>query len=341
MNRALATLVLVLGLTLAASAERFRVVEWNVENLFDTCRDAGFDDREFQAEAQRRWNAPRYWTKLRWLARTLATLGGDRPAELVALCEVENDSVLAHLTRRSLLRRLGYAYVMTHSRDPRGIDVALLYQPARFRVLSTASIRIAPPGRHLRPTRDVLHVAGLLPSLDTLDVFVCHLPSRSGGSGAARYRMAVARRLRAAADSLERVRSAARILMLGDFNTEPDESPLRVGLRAMRPDVSSGGPADLYIVSADLTARDGIRGTYRYQGRWNRLDHILVNGRLLDSAQPLHLRPDGCRIAAPAFLTQPDATNGGVKPFRTFLGPRYVGGPSDHLPLVADFEWQQ
>ena len=49
----------------------------------------------------------------------------------------------------------------------------------------------------------------------------------------------------------------------------------------------------------------------------------------------------GCRIAAPAFLTQPDATNGGVKPFRTFLGPRYVGGPSDHLPLVADFEWQQ
>ena len=51
----------------------------------------------------------------------------DTPA-LVALCEVENDSVLRDLTRYSVLREAGYRYVITHSPDERGINVALLYQ---------------------------------------------------------------------------------------------------------------------------------------------------------------------------------------------------------------------
>lgn len=32
-----------------------------------------------------------------------------------------------------------------------------------------------------RPTRDILHVMGQVASGDTLDVFVCHMPSRAGG----------------------------------------------------------------------------------------------------------------------------------------------------------------
>ena len=55
--------------------------------------------------------------------------------DLVALCEVENDSAMIALTKRSLLRKAGYEYVMTSSPDERGIDVALMYQPFSFRLL--------------------------------------------------------------------------------------------------------------------------------------------------------------------------------------------------------------
>ena len=70
---------------------------------------------------------------------------------------------------------------MTDSPDLRGIDVALLYQRDLFKLLSSRSISIPLLGQY-RPTRDLLYVSGLLLTGDTLDVFVCHLPSRSGGA---------------------------------------------------------------------------------------------------------------------------------------------------------------
>ena len=38
------------------------------------------------------------------------------------------------------------------------------------------------------------------------------------------------------------------------------------------------------------------------------------------------------------FLLEPDEKYGGVKPRRNYLGPRYLNGFSDHLPLVATFK---
>jgi len=33
------------------------------------------------------------------------------------------------------------------------------------------------------------------------------------------------------------------------------------------------------------------------------------------------------------FLLVPDEKYGGMKPFRTYSGPKYLGGYSDHLPV--------
>lgn len=114
--------------TEGGKAQTFRVMTYNVENLFDTLHDAGFNDEEFLPGSNRRWNSPRYWGKQQKLARTIAAAGGAVPVDLVALCEVENDTVVNHLCRRTILRRLDYAYLVTQSKDARGIDVALLYQ---------------------------------------------------------------------------------------------------------------------------------------------------------------------------------------------------------------------
>ena len=138
----------------------FCVVSWNIENLFDTHHDSLKNDHEFLPDAMRHWNYSRYKKKLVDVARVITAIGEWSPPALVGLCEVENDTVLRDLTRRSPLKELSYRYVMTNSPDLRGIDVALLYQRDLFKLLSSRSISI-PPLKQYHPTRDLLHVSGL------------------------------------------------------------------------------------------------------------------------------------------------------------------------------------
>ena len=181
---------------------QFRVACWNTENLFDTRHDSLKNDYEFLPNAIRHWNYNRYKKKLSDIARVITAIGEWNPPALIGLCEVENDTVLRDLTRRSPLQELDYRYVMTDSPDLRGIDVALIYQRDLFKLLSSRSISI-PVFRQHRPTRDLLHVNGLLLTGDTLDVFVCHLPSRSGGAKESEpYRLHAAQILRTEVDSV-------------------------------------------------------------------------------------------------------------------------------------------
>ena len=207
----------VLPVQALAQGARLTVVELNVENLFDTHHDSLKRDEDFLPEGRYRWTPSRYWRKLNRLGQTIIACGADTTRwelpDLVALCEVENDTVLHDLTRRSLLRRAGYEYVMTDSPDERGIDVALLYSPFSFRLLYSDTLRVAPPRERFRPTRDVLHACGQLATGDTLHVFVVHAPSRRGGERASRpYRMAVAHRISETIDTLSAAHPAARIL---------------------------------------------------------------------------------------------------------------------------------
>lgn len=321
-----------------SQAERFRVVCYNVENLYDTCHDDGFDDYEFLPHAERGWNTTRYWAKLGRICRVLAAAGGDAPADVVGLCEVENDTVVRDLCERTRLCRLGYRYVVTKSADSRGLDVALLFQPARFRLLKAETFRPPFDEAYGRPTRGVLHAAGRLLTGDTLDIFLCHLPSRRGGTkAAARYRERVAAFIRRKADSLCSVRCHPAFLLMGDFNDESSDRSITRGLAARPFDNGQvPDPMSLYVLSHRLRASDGIGGTYKYQGRWNQLDQMIVSGNLMSSAFSLHATSGSCRIFAPSFLTEPDAVHGGVKLRRTFLGPIYKGGYSDHLPLILD-----
>ena len=170
---------MLLTLTLCAQ-ERIRFVSYNVENLFDCVDDTLTNDDEFLPQATRHWTPYRYWDKLQAISRTITTIGDDRAPDFVALCEVENDSVMHDLTRRSALRTVKYNYLMTSSKDPRGIDVALMYKPTTFRPFAHKALSLSqtssPQGQH---TRDVLLVSGQLHMGDTLDIFVCHQIGRA------------------------------------------------------------------------------------------------------------------------------------------------------------------
>ena len=303
----------------------FTFVELNCENLFDCRHDSLKNDTEFLPDGSYYWTRTRYWRKLNRVGQTIIACGVKGQSwqlpDMVALCEVENDSVLHDLTRRSLLRNARYDYVMTCSPDERGIDVALVYSPFSFRLIRSHSVRVEPI-KDMRPTRDILYASGVIASGDTLHVIVAHLPSRRGGERHSRpFRMAAADRVAAVADSVYNVSKDAKIIIAGDFNDYANSASVRM-LCGKR----------LKDISAEATGRNGAKGTYRYQGEWGSLDHILVSESLARNVVD-------CYINDAPFLVEPDEKYGGVKPRRNYLGPRYQNGFSDHLPLVATFGW--
>lgn len=302
----------------------FTFIELNCENLFDTEHDSLKNDYEFTPEGNYHWTHTRYWHKLNHIGQEIVALGDDsirgwQLPDMVALCEVENDSVLRDLTQRSLLRKARYKYFMTNSPDPRGIDVALLYQPLSFRPIRAYSIRIK-PARKMRPTRDILYVCGQLVNNDTLHIFVVHAPSRYGGERTSRsHRLLVAEYLSTAIDSVRNHSPHAEIIVAGDFNDYTNSPSLK--------NIYTHNMKD---ISAEATGSHGAKATYRYQGEWGSLDHILCS-------PPVYRNTLSCKIGDLPFLLQKDDKYGSVRPMRCYLGPRYQNGYSDHLPLVARF----
>jgi hypothetical protein len=301
------------------------VLFWNVENYFDPFDDPLKNDDEFTAVGERRWTWSRFESKRDRIAQTIVAAGdvwGELPA-LVGLAEVENRMVVSQLVRKTMLDELGYGYVHRESPDERGIDVALLYRKDVFRIVAVDSLRI--PGVK---TRDILYVvlrvglaerqvlsspdsAGLekvLPRVGEeplLHVFVVHLPSKRGGAKASDSRRGAALGvLQGAVDSLLREDPGRRIVVMGDFN---DTDPAVTGL--VRPPFD-GDPAR--------------PGTLRYHGRWERIDHFFLSPAA----------PGAMQIFAPGFLLERDEAWLGDKPRRAYVGPRYHGGLSDHLPIL-------
>ena len=297
------------------------IVELNTENLFDTTHDSLKNDYDFLPDGNYHWSRHRYWQKVNRIGQTIIACGDGpkwRLPDLVALCEVENDSVLMAITKRSLLRKARYEYIMTHSPDERGIDVALLYSPFSFAPVGSQSIRIIPVAG-MKPTRDILYVKGRVITGDPLHVFVVHAPSRSGGEAQSRpYRLHVATALANAIDSVYSSSPEAKVIVTGDFNDYSNSPSLQL--------LYAHG---LKNVSSEAKGHNGAKATYRYHGEWRSLDQMLVSRNLKDNVA-------GCWIGDYPFLLEPDEKYGGVKPHRNYYGPRYNNGFSDHLPLIME-----
>ena len=331
------------------------VLCWNLENFFDW-QDGGTgeSDTEFSARGVRHWTRRKFEAKARAIGKTVAwSVGqGGRLPDVIAVQEVENGNVLRRLTEFSLLRKFGYEHVHFDSPDRRGIDVALLYRPSVLRLAGARPIPVrAVQGADSLRTRDIL-LAQLEDRKGRIWSFlVCHFPSKYGGGDSDWRREAAARRLREAVDSLVAAPSGSsvvasgeasfvgkvtvgneRIIALGDFNDIPQSPVFRIlaaplSSKPLREDSLSGNAESrLPLVNlAEPLSRQGS-GSIRFEGRWQQIDMVFV---------PPALAPF-CSLAVlhPPFLTRHDNVHSGDRPLRTFLGPRYEGGVSDHRPLL-------
>ncbi|MBP8945561.1 MAG: endonuclease [Paludibacteraceae bacterium] len=315
--------------------QNFKVVFYNTENFFDCFDDSLTNDAEFLPNGTRGWTFAKYKKKQNNIGKVITAIGGwDAPA-LVGLAEVENERCLIDLTRYSGLKNLHYKFLHFESPDPRGIDVVLLYQPQFFKPLISKPIPIHFSTSPQTKTRDILYAAGTIPTGDTLHVFVCHFPSRLGGElESENKRREVAAILRTEVDSIYLAHPHPYIVIMGDFNDYPTNKSLLKTLRALPPSDSIYSE-NLYNLMYPLHIKG--KGSHKYNGEWGALDQFIVSGALLKAGEKFYTLPMDAHFFEADFLLEDDKTNLGKQPFRTYLGMKYQGGFSDHLPICLNF----
>lgn len=279
------------------------IVSYNVENLFDCEHDTLKNDSSFLPHGLHRWNYHHYQTKLNRIAQVLVNISGWENAALVGLCEVENKRCLKDLCYR--LRRFHYQYVHYESDDERGIDVALLYDSTKVKILNSKTLCV-PLENDV--TRDILYVKALIEGKDTLHAMVCHLPSQLGGSATTSKKRQIAKQvIQNEINTILHVQPKANVVVMGDMNSEAIDD-----LQGMN---------NLMI---DLE-KEGI-GTHKYQGMWSCLDQFYVSSALKNTTR--------ASVFSPEWLLEEDTKYLDYQPKRTYVGYRYHDGYSDHLPVV-------
>jgi hypothetical protein len=304
---------------------------YNVENFFDTANDPTTNDNEFMPDGSLHWTQARYIDKRNSIFRVIANAGEWDPPALVGLCEVENREVLNDLVKNTPLVKYPYRIVHKESPDRRGIDAALLYRSDYLKCARRQFIRVRFADNRKR-TRDILYAVLSTAKGDTLHIFVNHWPSRSGGQRQSEPgRILAASLVRHRVDSIFNRNPLANIIITGDLNDDPLDKSTVSGLRALT-DTAQAKPSALFNLSACKMKEH--TGTIKYQGKWSVFDQFIVSGGLLRGT----LRTDAnrCLIFRAGYLFEPDKRYQGVKPFRTYIGPRYNKGFSDHLPVYLD-----
>ena len=317
------------------SNKSIRVMFYNVENLFDTKNDSIKNDDEFLPNQGKFWTPKKYYTKINQISKVIAAVGGWTPPAIIGLCEVECRYALNTLTKYSPLKNLNYKIIHKESPDFRGIDVALLYQEKKFNPILFKAIAIKFPFAPEKTTRDILYVKGRTKNKDTLHVLVNHWPSRWGGQLKSEIkRVYVASVLKKTTDSIFNTDVNAKIIIMGDLNDYPYNKSITETLMA-KGDFSDIKANKLYNLAAYIQENTKI-GSHKHKGVWGVLDQIIISGSLLNKKAKTYTTIENAHIFDADFLLTDDEAYLGKQPFRTYLGFRYIGGYSDHLPVYLD-----
>lgn len=293
------------------------VVFWNVENFFDYFDGGtGDSDREFSSMGARHWTKKKFYAKCDAVAKTVFWLADRyvRMPDVIGLAEVENRGVLTRMLSSTLMRKYDYGIVHRESGDRRGIDVALLYRKSVMDTLSTSFVTPVYGGKPMQ-TRDILHARMSLADGSVADFIVNHHPSKFGGEEESRGRRdAAMETLKHFCDSLK----GDQMIVMGDFNDTPDAEQFRM--------------LDGLIVNKAEGLHQRREGTIRYEGKWELIDMFMTSPSLAAESR--------MEIVRVPFLMTYEKKHPGEKPLRTYVGPRYTGGVSDHCPIVLRVYFQ-
>ena len=334
-------ILLFASISLFAQNKKEKVAEpvclafYNLENLYDTIDQPNVNDTEFTPSGDNKWNSIRFNKKIENVSMVLDSIGKERTksgAAIIGLCEVENGGCLKSLVAAKKLKGRKYKIVHYDGPDERGVDVALLYQPGIFKLISSKTYRCVLTGDDARPTRDQLLVTGKLLG-QRIHFIVCHWPSRRGGTdGSAPKRMTAAQLGRKIIDSILKSEPDANIVLMGDLNDDPDQPSITAGLMASG-DLNNVQSNQLFD-AMDAIYKSG-RGTLSYKEKWNLFDQMVLSRPLVSGIG--RLRFSSAELFDKAMPKEQEGKFKG-SPFRTYAGNKYLGGYSDHFPVYIFLE---
>lgn len=330
-------LIFVLSITIAAcfaQEHKHAVIGfYNLENLFDTENDPLINDEQFLPEGDYQWTPERYQHKLTNMSYAISRIAADLGCPtLIAVSEIENERVLRDLVNMPSLKPYNYDVAHHDSPDRRGVDVALLYQKDRFKVLYQYGYPLITSDTSFR-TRDQFLIKGILDGTDTLHLILNHWPSKRGGEKRSMpLRIAAAELSRHISDSIMQANPAAKVVILGDLNDNPNAKSITEYLKA-KGKMQDVGVNELFNPMFKLY-KDGV-WSYVYRDEPNVIDQIIVSYGLLHPQSGY--RYSSVAIFRANFLITKSGSYEGY-PLRTYAAGTYMGGYSDHLPVYIILE---
>ena len=324
--------ILLIMTLLFALPDSIMVAFWNVENYFDPFVDSTRAYNDFTEHGVQHWTTTRFYRKRNNLYKAILAFSGGQPIGIMGVCEVENDYVLNALLEWTPLKQHNYQWVHYEGPDRRGIDPAIIYSKDFFQLVYSEAIPYRNPNEKGMVSRDILYAKFCDFRGDTLHCFVNHWPSKYRGElETVDARNCAAAIVRRKTDSIVQTVPGAKVIVMGDFNDTPDAPCIAQVLGARHPSESHEEESlvNLFAKPEEL----GFKGTLKYRDSWMIFDQIIVSKSLINN-DSLYCTSSDARIIHEAFLLQEDPTYNGVKLNRTYVGPKYHGGFSDHLPVT-------
>lgn len=316
--------------------DALRVAFWNLENFFDPYVDSTRVYNDYTEDGSQHWSLFRFYKKRNNIYKAILALSEGVPLGILGICEVENTFVTSMIFHDTPLKKHNYRCIHYEGDDRRGIDVALVYSIDKLQLISSEIVKIRNPDDKYFKTRDILYAKFYDKKDDTLHCFVNHWPSRYGGEKETIYlRELAAKTLRAKIDSIVNIRKEIpKIIVMGDFNDTPYDNSIINVLGAVPYDRYSKNDTLINLFSDNR--RLGFAGTLKHKYNWQIFDQIILSKPLFCSDNSLSYKKKSAKIFHADFLFVDDDTYGGKKLFRTYIGPKYRGGYSDHLPVYID-----
>jgi predicted extracellular nuclease len=323
----------------AQTEDTLVVAFWNLQNLFDTIDDPNKNDESFLPDGDMEWTEDRLDKKMYNLARIIRMMNNGNGPDILGVCEVENQEVLMEMVNK-YLSDIDYEIAYIESPDNRGIDNGLIFKSDKFTLLSLQADTV-----HLSdgwPTRLIFGVNLLTDENEKIAIFVNHWPSRSGGQVESEpNRIAAAQTLHNAVDRIFLTDEIANIFLIGDFNDDPVNVSVLETLQA-HPIKCDSLPTDFEINSEgelfnlSYQSFESGEGSYKYRDTWNMLDQIIVSGSVI-TGNDINYICNSFEVYKPKFIVTQSGSYEGT-PFPTYGGRKYLGGYSDHFPVIAKFK---
>lgn len=300
---------------------------YNVENLF-LPDPAPVHRLDPTISGLRNWDERKYRIKLSKIAHVFRLIKeeyGMLPC-IIGLCEISGKQVLEDLVKLDPFSSR-YGIVHYSSLDERRVDVALLFDRSKIEILDSEAITFFFEIVDHKPdnydtTRDVLF-AKLKFKNEIINVFVAHLPSKREKDINLPKRTFIINEVKNRV--LNIIRSdQEKVVVCGDFNQNPDEENLIKFLYDENQNRIMHNPFQKLYSNRQYS-------NFHYKSGLL-FDQILLSDSFFEDNSSLRFEK------ATVFNSENISVKikgSDQRPFRTFAGTRYLGGFSDHYPVLV------